>query len=211
MDYVDPGALWWACSPETAREAGGRVSRSRYDRDQTGARAVVLLDEIDKADPDLPNNLLVPLGSLHFPGPDGDVWVDKDSAPLVVVTSNDERDLPPAFLRRCVVLNLPRPSREHLINVAQAHFGDDEGSQALYQQAATVVLDIAASRKNRTPSTAEFLDFVRACRALDVQPASSPDVQSASSTWNDVIAATLEKTPNPEGVVDAGQSRVTTR
>jgi MoxR-like ATPase len=203
VDYVDPGVLWWGCSPDTARNVGDRIGRSRHDRDQNGKRAVVLLDEIDKADPDLPNNLLVPLGSLRFPGPADDVWVDKDSAPLVVVTSNNERDLPPAFLRRCVVLNLRRPDREHLISVAQAHFGDEDGNQALYQQAATLVLDIAASRKNRAPSTAEFLDFIRACRALKVQP--------ASSTWDDVVAATLEKAPNPEGVVDAGQSRAIAR
>jgi MoxR-like ATPase len=200
VDYVDPGALWWGCSPQTAREVGSRVSHSQHDRDQVGERAVVLLDEIDKADPDLPNNLLVPLGSLYFPGPAGDVWVDKRSAPLVVVTTNNERDLPPAFLRRCIVLNLPRPGHDHLIRVAQAHFGNEDGDRTLYEHAATAVLDIAARRKSRAPSTAEFLDFIRACRALEVEP--------ASSLWKDVLAATLQKTADPEGAGDAAQSRV---
>jgi MoxR-like ATPase len=192
-DYVDPGVLWWACSPSTAAEVGGRVQRSRHNRDQLGDRAVVLLDEIDKADPDLANNLLVPLGSLRFPGPMGDVWVDRDGAPLVVVTSNDERDLPPAFLRRCVVLNLPRPSLNHLLLVAEAHFGGSPDE--LNRSAGEVVLDLARSRKDRAPSTAEFLDFVRACRALDVR--------LGSPIWDAVVAATLAKVPDPEGVGDA--------
>ena len=82
--YVKPGVLWWAFDPETAewRGAGPKTAGvQKVDDPWTGEasdRAVVLLDEIDKADPDVPNNLLVPLGSLRFQVEETGKVVDTD-------------------------------------------------------------------------------------------------------------------------------------
>src|SRR5262249_48654838 len=89
-----------------------------------GGRAVVLIDEIDKAEPDVPNNLLVPLGSLQFQVEEtgAEVKTKRELAPLVFITSNGERELPPAFLRRCIQLELQPPARDALLEIARAHF-----------------------------------------------------------------------------------------
>jgi len=193
--YVAPGALWWAFDPETAKTLAWRASeRGAFDADQTGDRAVVLVDEIDKADVDLPNNLLVPLGSWRFTAPIGQVSVDRDHVPLVVITSNNERDLPPAFVRRCVILNLPEPTHAHLVRVADAHLGrvvDGADRDELFRAAADIVVEHASATPGRQPSTAEYLDFVRACLELDVAP--------GSSEWQSLRAATLAKEPDPVG------------
>lgn len=199
IEYVTPGVFWWAFRPDTAAQVavGSRV-KGRHDADQTGDRAVVLIDEIDKADPDIPNNLLVPLGSLAFEGPAGLVKATRAAAPLVFITSNNERDLPPAFVRRCVVLNLPGPTREHLLKVADAHFGAAP-HDTLYADAADLFLDVVANKRDRNPGTAEYVDFVRACLDLGIR--------RGGDRWNDLRAAVLEKRPDPEGTkaADAAQ------
>jgi MoxR-like ATPase len=90
---------------------------------------VLLIDEIDKADPDVPNNLLVELGSLQF---DVDMIGqtvkfqgkrdDWRSRPLVMITTNRERPLPQPFVRRCIVLEIPSPKRKLLKNIAARSF-----------------------------------------------------------------------------------------
>ena len=102
------------------------------------ARAVVLLDEIDKADPDTPNNLLVPLGSQEFLVPEADAKITATEPPLVIITSNDERELPNAFLRRCIMLNLKAPDRKRLVQIARAHFG--KGNVTLYEEIAKLII-----------------------------------------------------------------------
>jgi MoxR-like ATPase len=174
--YVMPGVLWWALD---RRSAAAQLARTRIDENtpaETEAqsfetKAVVLLDEIDKADPDVPNNLLVPLGSLTFTVEDTGEQVRGREAPLVFLTTNDERDLPPAFLRRCVEVNIVSPSAEQLRAIGKAHF--DGASELLLTEVANL-LDVAASdRTANPPSTAEYLDTIRACVDLGVQPGSS--------------------------------------
>jgi MoxR-like ATPase len=95
--YVKQGALWKAI--DSARE--------------TGRRPVLLVDEIDKADADVPNALLEVLGNRSFkvaPLQNHVVNAGEGRLPLVIVTTNEERELPPAFVRRCVVLNLNPPA-----------------------------------------------------------------------------------------------------
>lgn len=170
--YYRPGVLWKA-----------------FESD--GAQAVVLIDEIDKADPDLPNSLLAPLGTYSFPAPDGrTVVAPEGSEPLVVITSNDERHLPRPFLRRCVVVSLRPASREHLLQVARAHFGsahDSELSGAV-ADAVFAARDQAATTDGPVPSTAEFLDTLRACQRLGID--------TASPEWEQLADASLFKPSN---------------
>ncbi len=193
LAYVTPGVLWWAFAPASAAVRGQPHTDLAALEDpsrQPGERAVVLIDEIDKADPDLPNDLLVPLGALQFEvneveqGP----RVTTETPPLILVTTNEERDLPAAFLRRCVVLALPEATDERMLSVARAHFGE-RASGPLLQQ----VLEAYASvRRGRTPeehepSLAEFLDAVAAVVALG---------EDDKARWAGIVEFTLAK-PGP--------------
>jgi len=134
--YVEPGVLWWAFDSASAARRGRAIEApdaSLHDPRQgpPGGPAVVLLDEIDKADPDVPNNLLVPIGSLSFTVRETGTEVRAMTIPLLVITSNEERDLPPAFLRRCIVLRLPMPSVDLLVSIAISHYGPDRAGEAI--------------------------------------------------------------------------------
>src|ERR1051326_4343348 len=109
-NYLKPGPLWEAFDPEAAAARTGNSplpnaadGQIRLPEPGPENGAVVLLDEIDKADPDVPNNLLEPLGSYEF----GVEELDKAKVyarrfPFIVLTTNNERQLPAAFLRRCI-------------------------------------------------------------------------------------------------------------
>jgi MoxR-like ATPase len=129
-------------------------------------RAVVLLDEMDKADPDVPNNLLVPLGSLQFQVEEMNTEIRCKKPPLVIITTNDERELPPAFLRRCVELQLSKPD---LLDVGIAHFGIERLD--LLKKIVNL-LEASADKKispqSSSASPAEFKDTVQACIDLGI-------------------------------------------
>ncbi len=214
--YTEPGVMWWALDRESARRRGrpedagapGAAGASRTagasgdgddvaaepfgalnaDRDQ--AHAVVLIDEIDKADPDVPNGLLVPLGSTEFlvtpirllvrEQPSGDGLPHH----LIVITTNEERELPPAFLRRCIVHTLPPPDPATLPAIARRHLAladprpadgpaeDPLAREKLLKKLAEKFFALRAEaeqRGERPPSTAEYLDALRVCRRLLVE------------------------------------------
>jgi MoxR-like ATPase len=188
--YVRPGVLWWAFDQasaarqvESTQSMGGVNSWPDPNRGAHAARAVILLDEIDKADPDVPNNLLVPLGSMQFEVEDtGEVVkTTEDQAPLVVVTTNDERELPGAFLRRCVELDLLPPDRERMVRIGQQHF--PEISREDLADIAGRVFTIAKGQA--VPSAAEYLDVVSAWRRLGEE--FDPTI------WEDVLRVAVRK------------------
>ncbi len=188
--YIEPGALWWAFDPGTARRRGGEDDPKVPDAlpPGTGGRragAVVLLDEIDKADPDTPNNLLVPLGSLEFVVSDLNLTVSARVPPLVFITTNEERELPRAFLRRCVTLKLDPPNQDRLVAIAKAHFGPEDESR--YRVIAGLICPDDKPLADDAPSAAEFLDAVRASRELKV-PA-----DPRNALWQDIESITLHK------------------
>lgn len=159
--------------------------------------SVALIDEIDKADPDVPNDLLVVLGSQRFQVGETSACVKPKHTPLVVITSNDERELPSAFLRRCVVHTLEEPSRDKLVEIARQHFplaqgdtaDDGEAKEELFGSIADMVISMRAASKSkgvRSPSTAEYLDAIRACVELKVRPGDSP-------VWQAIESAVLVK------------------
>ena len=203
FEYIEPGALWWVFDPESARRRGAPATGPQpkeavepnpgLNGSRAPDRAVVLVDELDKADPDVPNALLVPLGSTRFHV--DDVNIDVMRAPrsdpaavrepfsrlLVVITTNEERELPPAFLRRCVVHKLVHPDAERLVEVARLHFErpdqpfDEDDVTLCWSIASRVekLRQVAEAAVRRPPSTAEYLDAVRACRTLGIRVDSS--------------------------------------
>lgn len=189
--YVEPGVLWWAFARDSAL-ALGVEPESTLNGLRSATHAVVLIDEIDKADPDLPNGLLVPLGSSRFRVTDTGTVVQIDDIPsgspdsriLIVITTNEERELPQAFLRRCVVVWLEHPDAEGLVTIARSHLDIYEGGMSgadeeLARELAASVVELREEMEReaaRPPSTAEFLDALRACRRLRITT-SSPEWQ----------------------------------
>lgn len=172
-NFLQPGPLWWAFNWREALTQAGR-SRSSAPPVADGCSesngVVLLIDEIDKADPSVPNGLLESLGNRRFAvrGRTADVECGGGPAPLVVITTNEERVLPDAFLRRCFVLSLELPPErealiQRLIALGEAHFA--ECDPAVRERAAELLANDRASFKDRglyAPGAAEYLDLLRA-------------------------------------------------
>jgi MoxR-like ATPase len=138
--------------------------------------AVVLIDEIDKADLDFPNDLLSVLEApWEFKVPE--VVVDKKPMsvgpathpPIVIITSNREKgNLPLPFLRRCIYYYVEFPNKDHLLKIIEAHYGAAEAPPtALVDAAADRFLGICKSAKLfKNPGTSEFLDWISAMMKL---------------------------------------------
>jgi MoxR-like ATPase len=163
--YVTPGRLWWAFDPESARWRGGpEVEIGLVDPTWgggSGPGAVLLVDEIDKADPDVPNDLLIALGEgrFHVDELDREIVRRPEREVLVFVTTNDERDLPQAFLRRCIVLNLEPPRDAALLAIVRRHYPDaSEATVARIMEEFARLAKLAGDRGARRPGTAELLD-----------------------------------------------------
>jgi MoxR-like ATPase len=174
--YIRPGILWWAINRNSARAFAPNAEDPNMHLDEEGKkveheRAVVLLDEIDKADPDVPNNLLVPLGSYRFFIEEAvePIQLERLAPPLIIITSNGERELPAAFLRRCVEYSIPDAGEERLLDIAESRFTDETRDSLR-----TMLHDIVAARPANwngpaLPSPAELIDCVNAIRGLPQQ------------------------------------------
>ena len=145
------------------------------DRDpHTGPRrSVVLIDEIDKAPRDFPNDLLneidrlyfrVPeLGNLRTPGAEGlRSAIPPSLRPIVVITSNDEKSLPEPFLRRCVFFHIDAPKGSALARIVEARLPDlTRSGNTLVAEAVEIFEDIRGRNVQSSLSTAELLDWVQ--------------------------------------------------
>jgi MoxR-like ATPase len=215
--YVEPGILWWALDPESARRRGlpigplprQFISPAEPFADLNTARqdqlsAVLLIDEIDKAEPDIPNGIMVALGTNEFTVAETRTTIRPQSPDqgrqLIIITTNEERELPQAFLRRCVVTWLETPSknpdtikaiiREHTTTYEGAWTEDDDRlAEALAAELATVAEE-AEKHAIRQPSVAEALDAFRACRSLGITV--------GSEDWGRLTNLILLKRQQPE-------------
>ena len=178
--YWEPGPLWKACAWEHARQYG--VWRAEAVSQPMGH--VVLIDEVDKADADLPNSLLELLGQrrLEIAALGKAFDLAPDSQPLVIFTTNDERQLPPAFVRRCVVLNQSAGSdyTAWLCQRGEAHFGKQAPAgrpqlppDLMRAAAERLALDRqrALGANAQKPGLAEFIDLLSALHELAPQDA----------------------------------------
>jgi len=186
--------LWRAFDLPKARAHGKHVAAPAEGGGPDKA-VVVLIDEIDKADPDVPNDLLVALDARWFSVDDIDdeVRAPADLELLMVITTNGERDLPPAFVRRCVDHRIDMPSVAWMKTIAREHF--PEVSQSLLDALGVTMGKIqtrANDAKRREPSTAEFLDALRALQELHID-------ETESDIWRDLTEATLWKAGGERG------------
>jgi len=135
-------------------------------------RSVVLIDEIDKAPRDFPNDILNELERMYFRIPElGGALIEADTSlnPVVIITSNSEKDLPDAFLRRCVYYNIPFPSIERLKQIVSGRLGLYATDSSAFINDALELFDelrSLASGLRKNPATAELLDWMNALRDM---------------------------------------------
>jgi MoxR-like ATPase len=148
-NYIKRGVLWEA-----------------FDSD---VPTVVLIDEIDKADIEFPNDLLRELDRMEFYVYETHRTVQAKHRPLVVITSNNEKELPDAFLRRCFFHYIRFPDKETMTAIVDVHFPGIK--KALLQEALEVFFnlrDVPGLKKK--PSTSELLDWLKLLLAEDIPP-----------------------------------------
>jgi len=184
-NYLHPGPLWWAFDWNGAKQQAEALDISTPLQEENSDPAkgcVLLIDEIDKAEMDVPNGLLEALGEGCFtPKGWGEPVCASDSPPLVIITTNEERALPNAFLRRCLVLYLKlvddeKNLVEHLMLRGQAHFKKMD-EKVLRKAAEQLKADRQQARNAQLkplPGQAEYLDLLR---ALDNLAKDNPDKQ----------------------------------
>jgi MoxR-like ATPase len=156
---------------------GRAIARATY-----GRRSVVLIDEIDKADLDFPNDLLWELDRLAFTVPEApdmsyEIGDDPSLRPIVLVTHNEEKALPAAFLRRCVFHYVGFPEDEEQLHkiiklhqTADPNLNAKEEKPLLTNRASEVLMRIRELDLHKKPGLSELLDWVGYLRYKDVDP-----------------------------------------
>lgn len=219
IDYITPNVLWWAFNFQQAfdfvKNDKKKIPFAEINSNRNSVGSVVLIDEIDKADPNVPNDLLEVIGMNSFTVEEINEVIKRpqtvfNPSPinpidygnlLIVITTNEERDLPVAFLRRCIVHNLNEPTgqaelTQRWIEIAKLHLGknyiqNDKNTEKIEK----IVADLAnkswelreetANEIRRSPSVAEFLDALKTCLRLNI------DVDT--KIWEQVKQSVLTK------------------
>ena len=123
-------------------------------------QVVLLIDEIDKADLEFPNDLLWELDQMEFYIPETKETVTAKKRPVVIITSNAEKELPDAFLRRCIFHFIDFPDEKLMREIIKVHF--DHLEERLVKQALEVFYGIRERRDiQKKPSTSELIDWIR--------------------------------------------------
>lgn len=148
-------------------------------------RSVVLIDEVDKAPRDFANDLLNELELMYFRIPElgnEKIAADPKLQPIVIITSNSEKDLPDAFLRRCIYYNIPFPKTERLAEIVANRLGINPGNSSPFLQAALSLfykLRSPQSSLRKKPATAELLGWLIILQKFDLEsenPLIQPEV-----------------------------------
>jgi len=148
-NYIKPGVLWEA-----------------FESAEPG---IVLIDEIDKADIEFPNDLLHELDRMEFHVYETHRTIAARHRPLVVITSNNEKELPDAFLRRCFFHYIRFPDHETMERIVDVHYPGLK--KALLQEALEVFFNLReVPGLKKKPSTSELLDWLKILLAEDISP-----------------------------------------
>jgi MoxR-like ATPase len=132
-------------------------------------RPVLLIDEIDKADIEFPNDLLLELDRMEFHVYETKETIVAKQRPIVVITSNNEKELPDAFLRRCFFHYISFPDEDTMREIVQVHHPDVQ--KRLVSEAMNVfygLRDVPGLKKK--PSTSELLDWIKLLMVEDIPP-----------------------------------------
>ena len=146
-NYIKRGKLWEA-----------------FDAEE---RVVLLIDEVDKADIEFPNDLLVELDRMEFFVYETGETVVARQRPIVVITSNNEKELPDAFLRRCFFHYISFPDRDTMLKIIDVHYPDIK--QQLVRDAMDVFFDVRdIPGLKKKPSTSELIDWLKLLMSDDI-------------------------------------------
>ncbi len=138
-----------------------------WDAFTTDERPILLIDEIDKADIEFPNDLLLELDRMEFYVYETGEQIKAKQRPIVMITSNNEKELPDAFLRRCFFHYIKFPDRDTMMEIVDVHFPNIK--QKLVSEALNVffeVRDVPGLKKK--PSTSELLDWLKLLMSEDI-------------------------------------------
>ena len=148
-NYIEKGPLWQAFDSED--------------------QAMILIDEIDKADIEFPNDLLQELDRMEFYVHETQETIKAKQRPIIIITSNNEKELPDAFLRRCFFHYIRFPDHETMEQIVHVHFPDIK--KKLLKEALEVfysLRDVNGIKKK--PSTSELLDWIKLLVVEDISP-----------------------------------------
>ena len=136
---------------------------------ESDKRPVLLIDEIDKADIEFPNDLLQELDRMEFYVYELDRTVKAKQRPIMMITSNNEKELPDAFLRRCFFHYIRFPDEETMAKIIEVHF--PKVKQRLVSEALKIFYDMRkAPGLKKKPSTSELLDWLKLLMTDDIDP-----------------------------------------
>ncbi|MDX1399645.1 MAG: MoxR family ATPase, partial [Oceanospirillum sp.] len=139
-NYINKGKLWEA-----------------FESDE---QVVLLIDEIDKADIEFPNDLLLELDKMEFHVYETGETIKAKQRPIILITSNNEKELPDAFLRRCFFHYINFPDKETMQKIVDVHYPDIQ--QKLVSEALEVFFDLREVRGlKKKPSTSELIDWLK--------------------------------------------------
>jgi len=146
-NYILKGKLWQAFESEE--------------------QVVLLIDEIDKADIEFPNDLLLELDKMEFHVYETQTQIKAKHRPIVIITSNNEKELPDAFLRRCFFHYIQFPDRNTLQDIVQVHYPDIKSE--LLSHALDVFFDVRKVQGlKKKPSTSELIDWLKLLMSDDL-------------------------------------------
>ncbi|WP_444945675.1 AAA family ATPase [Microbulbifer sp. VTAC004] len=146
-NYIKRGKLWEAFAAEE--------------------RVVLLIDEIDKADIEFPNDLLVELDRMEFFVYETGETIKAKQRPIVIITSNNEKELPDAFLRRCFFHYISFPDRDTMRKIVDVHYPDIKGQMVAEAMDIFFQLREVPGLKKK-PSTSELIDWLKLLMADDI-------------------------------------------
>ena len=155
---------------ERVRDVGNYIRKGKlwtaFEADQ---KVVLLIDEIDKADIEFPNDLLQELDKMAFHVYETGETVAAKNRPVVIITSNNEKELPDAFLRRCFFHYISFPDQDTMRQIVKVHYPDIK--ELLLTTALTQFYEIREQQGlKKKPSTSEVLDWLKLLLAEDLSP-----------------------------------------
>jgi MoxR-like ATPase len=153
---------------EKVNDIGNYIKRGKlWDAFAAEQQTVLLIDEIDKADIEFPNDLLLELDRMEFFVYETGETIKAKQRPIIIITSNNEKELPDAFLRRCFFHFISFPDRETMRQIVEVHYPGIK--QSLVQQAMEMFFEVREiPGLKKKPSTSELIDWLKLLMADDI-------------------------------------------
>jgi len=153
---------------EKVKDIANYIKRGKlWDAFEAAETPVLLIDEIDKADIEFPNDLLLELDRMEFHVYETSETVRAKNRPIVIITSNNEKELPDAFLRRCFFHYIQFPDPDTMRSIVDVHYPDIQ--HELVREALKIFYDVRdVPGMKKKPSTSELLDWLKLLMAEDL-------------------------------------------